>query len=399
MPQAQTPLSSNQAHILDVASNGNGREVARLLGVSGNANFCDEAGETPLMHSIGAPEPHDDGRTVQLTAFEVLLPRSDLAARNVAGADALMFAARAGDISAIRALLPRSNLSNRANNGFSALHFAVEAGKFEAVELLASLFPVDDRDWRGKTPLHMTISARSKERLIFDLLFPLSNPLIADNDGQTPLMSAAAALDQHFFGRLLAVSDVSQTDAHGNTVLHVAAQNNSVWAIKRLLPLCDANALNHLGRNALMVAASFAAAEAAEILFAAPDARHIDHEGNDALILAFKALGQGSSPPREKVEKIAAFLAPASNPGTRNAQGEQALSLAFAAGMGSIFSVVFSRANDAEFESLARSALLFAVGPAAGARFEAYLLNQETRAETQSAAPATPAPQKRPRSL
>lgn len=140
----------------------------------------------------------DSGETVlhkavarnRLDAVELLIPLSDLDARDAEGASALLLAAELGRTAIAKALLPVSDSSLRNLRGDTALSVALRSRRHELMaELLPTLIP-GQADARGDTPLMAALEAGATPALIHALIDAGSDPCQLNAKGQSALSIA-----------------------------------------------------------------------------------------------------------------------------------------------------------------------------------------------------------------
>lgn len=271
--------------LVQAASEGN-LEVTQLLLEKG-ADPLVGASDGKLAHHLAAKYGHQE-------VFELLI-HQDLATINLKDQQnqtALFMAAKAGHQSIVQFILKQNEPVNSSDGG-KALLEAVKCDKKNIVEILAPRMDIDinygplvwetvlhaavtkspeilhivlERDdlnldaqvSDGRTALFTALSSRRdvEFRLLLD---KKANPLIADNDGMTPLMQTARANSIDMAELLLKqpLKGLELADHNGDTpLIWAAAGKNHVQMVKLLLAHgANVKHANKLGRTALCVAA------------------------------------------------------------------------------------------------------------------------------------------------
>lgn len=186
-------------------------------------------------------------------------------------------------------------------------------------------------DEDGETPL-MRAAAMGGPGLVA-LLAPASDPLAVDDCGRTALMHAAMGWDPENLSVLLPVSDPNARDLAGLTALSHARRSNDVLRCARLLaPVADLDSQDGEGNVALwhMVnGADMAAAKlllpGTDLLAARPDGVSVGESLRQELVSLAKYLGDSEKlrgfknllDARMQAQEIAAALGPGRATGPR----------------------------------------------------------------------------------
>jgi len=135
-----------------------------------------------------------------------------------------------------------------------------------AIGLLACGADPTIADEHGNTALMSAAYSRVENEECVRLLLPLSDAKAVNCIGRTALMFAASVSKPESVRALLPHSDAKAADGDGQTALMSAAANDDAISLGLLLPQSDPNARGYRGKTALMhAAAGFKAAGSHEV--------------------------------------------------------------------------------------------------------------------------------------
>ncbi|PRZ56449.1 ankyrin repeat protein [Paraburkholderia fungorum] len=261
---------------------------------------------------------------------------------NDEGTTALMFAANAGNAELVKTLLPLSDAEAQDEIGATALMWAARHNFAECVSLLLPASDARAEDQNGDTALMWAVENLEHVSGLESvrLLSGRGAALIANGEGETPLMLAARRGDVECVKELLPVSDLAAQDLESEmTALHWAAHAGRLqWGgyyrgsatglderqaqvIELLAPKSDLAARTLCGKTPLLIAAERGSASAIAALIERSDLAAADHSGRTALHYAAEA------DPALPTVCLRAIIA-GSNPAACTRDGETALMLA-----------------------------------------------------------------------
>jgi len=205
-------------------------DMARLLIERGAALKVADAfpGNTPLMHAIKAE---------QWELLPLLLPGSDLNARNRLGNTPLFLAVAQGHLAVVQQLVKQgADLYTRNQTQETLLMWAAADDRLDIVEWLHQQgLSVHDRDKAGDTALGKA-AWRGCTEVVAWLLKQGASPALADQEGYTPLMGAAEQGHEAVVTLLLkAGSPLESRTDKGDTPLLRAALKNRIAVVTQLL--------------------------------------------------------------------------------------------------------------------------------------------------------------------
>ena len=270
----------------------------------------------------------DQGAEFGDVNFEVAKPRKPVDPK----VRELIQAVRKHDIASVKALLKSApeHVNGQDSGGSAPLHHAAGFGTLETMKrLIEAGAEVDVCNDRSSTPLHWALSDTEKIRLLlrhgadinakterestpvrlaamqrFDisplklLLKKGADPNIASINGQTPLMSAAAAGNLEAMKLLLAnKADPLAVAGNGGVALMSAAASRNAAAVKLLLEHgADVNAKTKRNQTALSGAALRGAEDVVALLLEeGAEVNIADYQGHTALTMA--AMSESMSAP------------------------------------------------------------------------------------------------------
>jgi len=143
---------SGSTPLMIAAGNKNALELTRLLLAKFDAKFLHAKHGNALMAAVS------DGN---VEGVKLLMPVSDLFAKDGDGRTALMHAARYGHEKIVSMLLPLSDALEKDNKGENALMHAARGKHVECVDKLKKSSSLTDKNSRGETALHVAVYAQS----------------------------------------------------------------------------------------------------------------------------------------------------------------------------------------------------------------------------------------------
>jgi ankyrin repeat protein len=207
------------------------------------------------------------------------------------GVTALMRAAEHGHAECVRALLPFSDPDAACDK-----HWVSHDG--------ISYLDTPNLDWGSKVSARwvsetsaLGFAALNGHLDCVKLLLPRSRDRCG-SDGRTALMFAAAGGQAECVRFLMASADASDaktTTSNGYSALMDAALYGRVDCVELLLPVSDATARTAAGVTALMWAATAGNTDCVELLLPSSDALHVDMEGATALHWTADAIEEGEA--------------------------------------------------------------------------------------------------------
>lgn len=225
------------------------KEVMELLIPVSDLSAKDISGNTALACACDQ---------ANIAAIKLLLPISDIRARDDQQKTLLIKAVASGSIEAVKLILPKAKARARNDRRQSALMIAARDGSWEMVEELLPKSALAAVDEKGQTALvHAIVSpiARQEEDVAIKLL-PMSPLTVGTADTITKrnlLMLAASAGKARIASELLAHFDPLAADMFGETALMIAASGRSdsgFEVVKLLLPLSNEDAVSTDGYSA-----------------------------------------------------------------------------------------------------------------------------------------------------
>jgi uncharacterized protein len=253
----------------------------------------DANGDAPLHHAAKRNLPQ---------ALEFLAQKgAALEAANSSGETALHQAVKADAAEAARTLLALgASLSSRDAMGDAALHSAVlwAARKSLPVLILAGA-ELDARDFAGETALHQAVRKRDREALKY-LLSKGADPDARDNRGAGPLAVAVKTSAYDLLRDILAAdAEIDARDQGGRTPLWEAVNMGDAES-SRLLVGAGADILARNGEGESPLAAAVKRSPATlKIILTQANVNRADPEGKTPLriIVEAKAYGQAAATP------------------------------------------------------------------------------------------------------
>lgn len=216
--------SSNEITPLMKAATGNLVETMQALVVYGaNPNTIDASNETALFYAAGA-------NSVEACTYLLSLPNVNVDASNGVGQTCLMLASSRNFVDTMRVLLGKgASVFEQDHDGWTPLIFAANAGHVDACELLldADIRCLDLTDTSESTALYYAIKADSLECVSLLLQYG-ADPLVEDEDGQTPLETATDGTDDIITDMLLTAEATALHEATGNLALKLGAVRKAV---------------------------------------------------------------------------------------------------------------------------------------------------------------------------
>lgn len=254
---------SGETLLMAAASLGRADFAGLLLraGHNPNAKLAGESkelgarrGSTALMIATKTPGKGQD-------LIDLLIPVSDLSARDVSSNTALGWACDHGNAAAIQALMPGSDIRARDDQQKTMLIKAVTSGSLEAVRLILPRAKARARNDRRQSAL--MIAARAGSWPMVEELLPKSALAAVDEKGHTALMHAIvsplAPKDEDVALKLLPMSPLTAGVGDIFTkknLLMLAAEVGKARIVQELLAHFDPLAVDIFGETALMRAAS-----------------------------------------------------------------------------------------------------------------------------------------------
>ncbi|GHT91615.1 hypothetical protein FACS1894122_04320 [Alphaproteobacteria bacterium] len=209
------------------------------------------------------------------------------------GADAgtlLHRAAKEGKKDMAKLLLPKSNVNARDRGGKAPLHFAAEMGCDKVADILLERpkINVNAKDAEGKTPLHFA-AANGRDKVVLILLDKgKANVDRKDMEGKTPLHYAAVNGHSKVIELLFARKAIVKKDKNGKTPLHYAAIKGYGKVVELLLRgKANVHAKDNEEKRPLHYAAENGHSKVAELLLKnGANAHAKDKNGKTPIVLA-----------------------------------------------------------------------------------------------------------------
>jgi ankyrin repeat protein len=200
-------------------------EISNCLAAGGDPKMANGNGWTPLMAAVALdPSPRAS------ICVKILIPGSDLAASNSIRRTALMIAADKKNAEAVRLLVAEGAAcapNARNVSGETALMLAAKNGATHCVELLAPLSDPEAKNDLGYFALLLAAANGHSSCVEALLAIAPSTALLANDEGETPLMRAIACRDQAGVRALLPLSDLDARNSEGNGVVEAAQKRGS----------------------------------------------------------------------------------------------------------------------------------------------------------------------------
>ncbi|XP_064455088.1 serine/threonine-protein phosphatase 6 regulatory ankyrin repeat subunit A-like [Ornithodoros turicata] len=206
------------------------------------------AGETPLLLAASYTSAFHSNRDY-VNDMKLLILHSPVNVTDVEGRTALHRCADKGHLDAIKLLFPHSSANKLDKTGKSALHYALEGDEVDIVKLLLlnSSVAATDR-------MILRFSAQCDYINIARFLLRLASSSARDASARMPLnrCSPESGFD---IVRLLPHLSASTVDEQGSTLLRISAKHGHVEVVQMILPHSDANIPDGNGDSALHVVA------------------------------------------------------------------------------------------------------------------------------------------------
>lgn len=189
------------------------------------------------------------------------------------------------------AALPFCDPNDKDTNGQIALHRAIDLSDLSAFEKLLPVSDIRAADGNGTTPLMLSIQKNyAAMSSVFHALLPASDAQAVDAKGKTALMLAADRGKLEMVKALLPSSNAKSADHEGLTALMIAAMDRDIKIAAALMPSSDANAIDKDGKTALMHSMESWNLDEELILFLAErsDLTMISERGRAAMAVAMK---------------------------------------------------------------------------------------------------------------
>ncbi len=210
---------------------GSGADVSWLLSQGATVDIKRHDGQRPLHYAAA---------TGNLSAVELLLPKSDVDAPEANGWTALHAAASNGHEAVVQLLMTRADVNARQAEQWTPLHFAAQNGHEAVVRRLMTRADVNAREANAWTPLHL--AAANGHEAVVQLLMARADVDAREANAWTPLHLAASNGHQAVVQLLMARAEVDARGAKQWTPLHLAAQNGHEAVVRLLMTRADVDA-------------------------------------------------------------------------------------------------------------------------------------------------------------
>lgn len=220
--------------------------------------ICSATDSTPLMLAAATGNIMVVKSLIEADIAENI----DLHIKNSEGHDALFFSVLSDDIEIFKYLCEHNmsiNVQDHEKNNL--LMFAVQHDKANMFEFLIDKFNIEDTNNSGKTAIHLAFILNSKKCL--DHIFKIRNMNfeIKDDQGFTPILTAAQYNDVKLIEKLYKhKANIHALDTENNNILQIAVFYRSVPVVDFLLNVwknkIDIKHKNSYGNNAMLVCAT-----------------------------------------------------------------------------------------------------------------------------------------------
>lgn len=235
-----------------------GVQDALARGASPNAQGG-RLGQTALMAAI---------QTGQEECAVLLIPVSNLEARDRARATALGLAAAGKSLRIVEALLAAgASAQARNERGAKPLWIAARAGREDFMQRL--LPHGEGRGGDGWGSSLLMVAAQGGSLACVEVALRSGSPRRRGSQGDTALMMAAAGDQPHCVRRLLPLSDPGAANVDGNTALLLAASHGSIACFEELVDASDLFVKNKAGQGVAELAGAGANPELGAVVRAA----------------------------------------------------------------------------------------------------------------------------------
>ena len=158
-------------------------------------------------------------------------------------------AACSGDVKRLRRAMegkPASHINCQTSYGFTPLHYAMKRNHTKLVHEMITMMGADPciRNSRGATVMHLSLTASNLKLAGFLLTKAPELLEAANDDGNTPIMTAFAAGDKALEELVKLKADLQKVNHSGQTALHIAVRNGFLETIQKVVDLgCHAFAV------------------------------------------------------------------------------------------------------------------------------------------------------------